>query len=73
MLLPLERICSNALLDLLSQLGTFFQNLSCFLRMTHRLGSAVLSTVNVPADARILCHKAAVYGAATERLLSLCE
>jgi hypothetical protein len=63
MLLPLERICSNALLGLLNQLGKFFQNLSCFLRMTRRVGNAVLSNVDVPADARILCHKAAVYGA----------
>lgn len=45
MLLPLVRICSKALLGLLNQVGKFFQNLSCFLRMTRRLGAAVLSTV----------------------------
>jgi hypothetical protein len=64
MLVLLVRICSYALLGLLNQLGKFFQNLSCFLRMTRRLGTAVLSAVNVPADARILYHKAAVCGAA---------
>ena len=64
MLLPLERVCSNALLGLPNQLEKFFQNLSCFLRMTCRLGTAFLSTIDFLADARILCHKAAVYGAA---------
>jgi hypothetical protein len=32
--------------------------------MTRRLGAAVMSTVHVLTVPRILCHKAAVYGAA---------
>jgi hypothetical protein len=62
--LSLERIGLNAVLGLLNQLGKFFQNLRCFLRMTGRLGTAVLSTGDVPANARILCDKDVVYGAA---------